>query len=103
MDLASIYTIDQVVLNWEAAYGKGYEIQVSADALSWVTVYTESNGDGGIDDISFAPASARYVRMLGVQRGTDMGLFAVGDRGLRVGRWTVRQVDLQRVRVPLTR
>jgi NedA-like, galactose-binding domain/Putative Ig domain len=72
-DLGAIYTIDQVVLNWETAYGKGYEIQVSADARSWVTVYTEVNGDGAIDDISFAPVAARYVRMLGVQRGTVWG------------------------------
>ena len=73
VDLGAIFTIDQVVLNWETAYGKGYEIQVSADALSWVTVYTEVNGDGAIDDISFAPVSARYVRILGVQRGTVWG------------------------------
>jgi hypothetical protein len=74
VDLAATYTIDRVVLNWQAAaYGKSYEIQVSADAQSWATVFTESNGDGDIDDISFAPVAARYVRMLGVQRGTIWG------------------------------
>jgi NedA-like, galactose-binding domain/Putative Ig domain len=73
VDLGAIYTIDQVVLNWETAYGKGYEVQVSADARSWVTVYTESDGNGSIDEVDFAPASARYVRVLGVLRGTVWG------------------------------
>jgi hypothetical protein len=74
VDLGATYAVDQVVLNWhEAAYGSGYDIQVSDDAQNWVTVFAESNGDGGIDDISFAPVSARYVRLLGLQRGTGWG------------------------------
>ncbi|MGW8228053.1 MAG: galactose-binding domain-containing protein [Gammaproteobacteria bacterium] len=73
VDLGGIYTVDQVVLTWERAYGQGYEIQVSADARSWVSVFIEGNGDGDIDDISFAPVDARYVRVLGVQRATEYG------------------------------
>jgi len=72
VDLGATYAIDRVVLNWEA-YASRYEIQVSADAQNWLTVFTEGNGNDGIVDISFAPASARYVRMLGVQRGTSYG------------------------------
>ena len=72
VDLGATYAIDHVVLNWEA-YASRYEIQVSADAQNWLTVFTEGNGNDGIVDISFAPASARYVRMLGVQRGTSYG------------------------------
>jgi hypothetical protein len=83
VDLGASYAIDEVVLSWETAYGKGYEIQVSADAQSWVTVFTEGNGDGGIDDISFAPVNARYVRVLGVQRATSWGysLWEIGVYG----------------------
>jgi len=73
VDLGSIHAIDRVVLNLETAYGKGYEIQVSADARSWATVYIEDNGNGGTDDIGFTPASTRYVRVVGVQRGTIWG------------------------------
>src|SRR3954453_5619745 len=32
VDLGSIQTIGRVVLNWEAAYGKGYQIQTAAAA-----------------------------------------------------------------------
>ncbi len=72
VDLGATYTIERVVLNWEA-YARRYDIQVSADARNWITVFTEGNGNDGIVDISFSPASARYVRMLGVQRGTSYG------------------------------
>jgi hypothetical protein len=72
VDLGSSRSIMGVVLNWEGAFGRGYEIQVSDDANQWTTVHTEVNGDGGIDDIPVS-ASGRYVRMLGTQRGTGYG------------------------------
>lgn len=38
-------------LSWEAAYGSAYQIQTSADGISWSTVHTVTNGDGAIDTI----------------------------------------------------
>jgi hypothetical protein len=74
VDLGAVFTINQVVLRWEVAYGRGYTIQVSSDASSWSDVYTTIAGDGGVDDITLAaPASGRYVRLLGTQRGTVYG------------------------------
>ncbi len=73
VDLGAVYAVDRVVLDWERAYGKAYQIQVSDTANAWVTVYSESNSDGGIDDIGFSPVNARYVRMLGTVRGTKWG------------------------------
>jgi hypothetical protein len=86
VNLGAPYTIGRVVLNWETAYGKSYQIQVSSDAKTWVTVFSVSNGNGGIDDISLAPVTARYVRVLGLQRGTqwgyslwEIGVYAAGS------------------------
>ncbi|WP_058302784.1 S-layer homology domain-containing protein [Gorillibacterium timonense] len=73
VDLGGTYTIDRVRLKWEAAYGKMYKIQVSDDAATWKDVYTVENGNGGIDDLSFDPVQAKYVRMLGTKRGTNYG------------------------------
>lgn len=73
VDLQNQSMINKVRLNWEKAYGKSYKIQVSNDASTWTDVYSTTTGNGGIDDISFSPVSARYVRMLGVQRGTGYG------------------------------
>ncbi len=73
VDLGAVYPIDHVVLNWEAAYGKAYQIQVSNDSTTWTTVFSTTTGDGGIDDITFTSRNARYVRMYGTQRGTVWG------------------------------
>ena len=72
VDLGSSRSISGVVLSWEAAYGKSYQIQVSDNANQWTTVATETNSDGGIDDIPVS-ATGRYVRMLGTQRATGYG------------------------------
>jgi uncharacterized repeat protein (TIGR02543 family) len=74
VDLGSVYAINRIVLRWEVAYGRSYQLQVSDDATAWSDVYSTTTGDGGVDDIPLsAPASGRYVRMLGTQRGTRYG------------------------------
>jgi len=73
VDLGAVTTINRVVLNWEVAYGKSYEIQVSVDGATWNTVYAQNAGVGGIESLSFNAAQARYVRMFGKTRGTQYG------------------------------
>ncbi|TDQ04359.1 penicillin acylase family protein [Labedaea rhizosphaerae] len=73
VDLGSVQPVARVRLYWESAYGRAYTIDVSADGTAWQTVYRESAGNGGVDNVAFAPANARYVRMTGVQRGTNYG------------------------------
>jgi hypothetical protein len=73
VDLGTIQPISKVILHWEDAYGKEYRIDVSDTLDDWKTVYSTSNGDGGIDEISVDPVNARYVRMYGTQRGSKYG------------------------------
>jgi hyaluronoglucosaminidase len=73
VDLEKVYSINKVVLIWEAAYGKQYKIQVSQDGTQWTDVYTESNSNGGTDEIEFNSIDARYVRMQGVKRSSGWG------------------------------
>ena len=40
VDLAAPAAIDRVVLQWEAAYARAFQIQTSADAATWTTMYT---------------------------------------------------------------
>jgi hexosaminidase len=72
VDLGSSRTIGRVVLRWEAAYGKAYQIQVSNDASTWTTIYSTTTGDGGVDDLA-VNGTGRYLRMYGTQRGTQWG------------------------------
>lgn len=73
IDLGVEQAINRVVLNWEVAYGQIYDIQVSSDFTDWRTVAKVSDGNGEIDNLEFNETPARYVRMLGKQRGTRWG------------------------------
>ncbi|WP_339311430.1 discoidin domain-containing protein [Paenibacillus sp. FSL M7-0896] len=73
VDLGSTQTLSRVLLNWEGAYAKAYTIETSADGTNWTTAYSTTTGDGGLDDVSFTPVSARYVKVNGTERGTQYG------------------------------
>ncbi|MBW4085400.1 discoidin domain-containing protein [Paenibacillus sp. S150] len=92
VDLGAVTTVSRVLLNWEAAYGKAYTIQTSADGTNWTTAYSTTTGDGATDDLSFTPVSARYVKMNGTQRGTqysyslwELEVYGSGDSGNGAG------------------
>lgn len=44
---------------------------VSPDNATWRTVHTTTAGRGGVENRGFAPTTARYVRVTGLERGTD--------------------------------
>lgn len=73
VDLGAPSPVSHVRLTWEDAYAEAYQIQVSDDALDWTPVFTETGGDGEIDDLTGLVASGRYVRMYGTRRGTEWG------------------------------
>jgi RHS repeat-associated protein len=64
---------DTVRLLWEAAYGKVYEVQISSDNAHWTTIHRENSGDGNVDEINVGDHRARYMRLYGIQRGTQWG------------------------------
>jgi hypothetical protein len=72
VDLGTTATISQVVLNWEAAYGRSFQIQVSANGSSWTNVYSTTTGAGGVQTLTVT-GTGRYVRMNGTARGTPYG------------------------------
>ena len=72
VDLGEIKNFNRIDLYWETAYGKEYKIDISDDGQNWNAIFHITNGDGGIDRIETA-ASARYVRMYGIQRATEWG------------------------------
>jgi fibronectin type 3 domain-containing protein len=72
VDLGATYTIHQVVIAWESAYGKAFQIQTSNDAVNWTTIYSTTTGTGGTQNLSVS-GSGRYIRMYGTVRGTGYG------------------------------
>jgi endoglucanase Acf2 len=72
VDLGARFNIQQVVLRWETAYGKTYNLQVSDDNATWANLYTQTNGSGGNETLNVTGAG-RYVRMYGTTRGSTFG------------------------------
>ena len=78
IDLGEPLSIENVILNWGDAYGKAYQLQISDDNTTWKTIFTETGGDGRIDNIQNISVSARFVRMLGTGMATAKG-FALNE------------------------
>src|SRR5262245_54743769 len=72
VDLGAPATVSQVVLNWEAAYATAFQLQVSADAAAWTTVFSTTTGAGAVQTLTVS-GTGRYVRVLGTARGTGFG------------------------------
>jgi hypothetical protein len=72
VDLGARYSFNQIVLHWEAAYGKSYAIQTSNNGMSWTTIYQTTSGVGGTETLA-VNGNARYVRLYGTERGTGYG------------------------------
>jgi hypothetical protein len=72
VDLGSSATISQVVLQWETAYGKAFQIQTSTDGTNWTSIYSTTTGTGGTQTLNVT-GTGRYVRMYGTARATQYG------------------------------
>ncbi|ACU72399.1 glycoside hydrolase family 3 domain protein [Catenulispora acidiphila DSM 44928] len=72
VDLGATATISQVVLQWETAAAKSFQIQVSSDGSNWTSVYSTTTGPGGTQTVNVT-GSGRYVRMYGTARTTGYG------------------------------
>ncbi|GLP69083.1 hypothetical protein TUSST3_57060 [Streptomyces sp. TUS-ST3] len=72
VDLGSSQDICRIDLNWEAAYGKDFQLQASADGQNWNTLKTVTGATGGRASYDVS-GTGRYVRVLGTARGTVYG------------------------------
>jgi hypothetical protein len=72
VDLGATANITQVVLQWDPAYATAYQIQVSANASTWTTIYSTTTGRGFKETIN-ASGTGRYVRLYGTARSGPYG------------------------------
>ncbi|MFJ2238349.1 discoidin domain-containing protein [Streptomyces sp. NPDC087859] len=72
VDLGSSQDICKIDLNWEAAYGKDFQLQASADGQNWNTLKSVTGATGGRASYDVS-GTGRYVRVLGTARGTVYG------------------------------
>lgn len=94
-DLGEDYVVSRVSILWEAAYASRYELQTAPDGCAmktitveyagakhtvsvpvdeaWTTTVTEQAGGPGSKE-TLVGATGRYVRLLGVERGSAYGI-----------------------------
>ena len=72
VDLGQASTISQVVVQWETASAKAFQIQTSTDGTNWTSIYSTTTGPGGTQTLNIS-GSGRYVRMYGTARNTAYG------------------------------
>lgn len=73
IDLGQRRTLYGLTIRWEAAYARVYNVQVSDDGADWTMVASVSNGNGGVDDLTFPERSAAFVRINCITRATQYG------------------------------
>ncbi|MDX2647068.1 discoidin domain-containing protein [Streptomyces sp. PA03-1a] len=72
VDLGGSQSVCEVVLTWEAAYAKAYQIQLSANGTDWTTVASTTTGAGGTETRAVS-GTGRYLRVYGTTRATAYG------------------------------
>ncbi|MGC8802871.1 MAG: discoidin domain-containing protein [Bacteroidales bacterium] len=69
IDLQNVFEIEKMVIKWEAAFTKIYDIQILTDNINFTNLYAQTNGFGGTEVIPVS-GTGRYVRLFAKKRGT---------------------------------
>jgi hypothetical protein len=64
--------LGRVRINWEAAYARDYELQLSNDGVAWTSARQVRDSQGGVEEHAL-DGSARFVRLYGTRRATGYG------------------------------
>lgn len=74
VDFQKNISFSRVVLKWGQVYAKSYYLQSVSDAGEINNVYSETAGNGDIDDIKITEGEGRYLRLLCLTKSAaDMG------------------------------
>lgn len=84
IDLGETYTLEGIVLDWEVAFAREYEIEVSVDGDEWQLVYDTNTSDGMIDDIDLNEINAQFIKNKLHTQGNAVGFLFMGNRSV----WT---------------
>ena len=73
VDLENVYTLQKIVLNWETAAAKTYQIELSQDGTTWNSVADVNDGKPGVRVFDLDGIKARYIRVSGTARTSSYG------------------------------
>ena len=75
IDLGASISPRRLLIYWETAHGKVYDVLASQDGQhDWTSIATITNGNGAVDLVEFPPGvSARFLKLVMTERGTEWG------------------------------
>ncbi len=76
VDLGGVSVVSRVVIHWHqevpGVFGKAYTVETSQSLNGpYEVVFSTNDGDGGCDQVRFAPQQARYVRVVITEAGPN--------------------------------
>ena len=77
INLEELHEVTGMKILWERTYAKVFSVQVSLDGENWSDVYSTDSGNGNMDEISFAPTQARWVRLEMSETGWDNSPYSI--------------------------
>ncbi|GAA2542327.1 hypothetical protein GCM10010435_07450 [Winogradskya consettensis] len=73
VDLGGTANVSSIVLDWETAYARTFNLQISANASTWTNLKTGLTGAVGRQTVAVS-GSGRYVRVQSTARATQWGV-----------------------------
>lgn len=75
IDLGADYWLAWARVHWEAAYARKWYFEIETAPGTWVPIYQNFDGQGGVEEVVFQPwwPAARQVRVHGIERATEWG------------------------------
>ncbi len=73
VDLESPLALKKIVVTWETAAAKVYDVETSLDGAKWTSVAHVTDGKAGAREFDLNGTKARYIRIAGTQRTTGYG------------------------------
>jgi len=78
IDFGRPMVVKSLIIHWEIAHAREYQIQVSDDGKNWQTLHHQKAGKGGKELIAGMSGKGRYLRVLCLKAGSHR-LFSVWE------------------------
>ena len=81
VDLGESALVSRLRIHWGGTYARHYRIEVSTESTRpahWTTVYTTTEGKGGVEELPLNSVKARHIRLVGLADGAKRG-FSISE------------------------
>ena len=73
IDLLNEYFVDEVLINWEAAYAKKFNVYISKDGENYICIYSCKDNNRLYNRFQIKPILCRYIKVQCIEKATQYG------------------------------